>query len=156
MLEADVDGSLVSTGSAQAAATAVQDQVTNTVVTVRVLSPGTDGTVTQLNEALAAAVAEEATATAAQDDVRNTYVGIRVESPGGRGSIEQASTATADASAGGSVAVVTDGLDTVVVVDVSAPELTLPDAVWPVTRPSGSGSGSGTPTRRRSTAARSS
>ena len=129
MLEADVDGSLASTGSAQAAATAVQDQVTNTVVTVRVLSPGSDGTVTQANEALAAAVAEEATATAAQDDVRNTYVGIRVESPGGRGPIEQASTATADVSAGGSVALVTDGLDTIVFVDVSAPELTLPTSL---------------------------
>jgi hypothetical protein len=115
-------------GASHADATATQEQVANTVVSVRVLSPGADGTVTQANTADAHASADDATATAVQDDVRNTYVGIRVQSPGERGAIEQSSSADADTTPGGTISVATDGLDTAVAVDVTAPQLTVPGA----------------------------
>ena len=68
-------------------------------------------------------------ATVVQDDVRNTYVGIRVESPGERGPIGQSSNAEAETTQGGAITVATDGIDTVVIADIVAPELTLPVAV---------------------------
>jgi len=120
-------------GQATADATAVQDGVANTVVSVRVFSPGDDGVVRQVNDAGATATADdEATATAVQDGVRNTYVGIRVESPGERGAVEQSSVADADTTAGGLVTVVSEGINTVVIADIKAPDLSVPDrtTVW--------------------------
>ena len=118
--------SLTREDAASAIATAAQDQVTNTAVTVRVFSPGDDGPVTQLNRATAEASADDAVATATQDDVRNTYVGIRVESPGERGAIVQSSNVVATTSTGDSVTVLSEGIDTVVIADIAAPDLAFP------------------------------
>ena len=55
-------------------------------------------------------------------------MGIRVESPGERGPIGQSSEGDAETTPGGAVTVATDGIDTVVIADILAPELTLPVA----------------------------
>jgi hypothetical protein len=130
-LETTPGTDVLAAGDSQAAATATQDGVGNTTVSVRVFSPGDDGPVTQLNEAQASATADAASATAVQDGTRNTYVGVRVESPGDRGPVAQASEAAASAP-GGAITVDADGLDTTVIADIAAPELELPAAttVW--------------------------
>jgi hypothetical protein len=126
------DGTVDQVGTSQADATATQDHVSNTAVSVRVLSPGADGGVIQTNQADARASGDDASAAAVQDGVRNTYVGIRVESPGERGAIAQSTGGNASTTPGGTVSVATGGLDTVVFADISAPELTVPGAttVW--------------------------
>ncbi|HEY1317125.1 MAG TPA: hypothetical protein VGF10_07915 [Gaiella sp.] len=131
-VDAADDGSVERAGASHSDATASQDQVSNTAVSVRVLSPGADGAVTQENRVDARASGDDAAATAVQDGVRNTYVGIRVESPGERGAVEQSTSGRASTTPGGTVAVASDGLDTAVVVDIDAPLLTVPGktTVW--------------------------
>ena len=99
--------------TAAADATATQEGVGNTTVTVRVDQPGDGSPVSQENraegnaEATAAADTsvpvtsdQEATATAegTQTDVQNTAVSVRVGSPGDNAAVEQANAAVATAS----------------------------------------------------------
>lgn len=94
-----------------ATASAEQAGVSNTHVTVRVESPGENGSVTQVNEAAGTAAAGStgaaadpgsaaATAAASQEDVSNTHVSVRVFSPGDDGAVTQQNQASAHAAAG--------------------------------------------------------
>ena len=79
------DAAVGGDSGSSAAASASQEDVGNTAVSVRVFSPGDEGPVTQLNDASAVADAGGSgvgDATAQQDGVRNTSVSIRVASPG--------------------------------------------------------------------------
>jgi hypothetical protein len=140
---ATTDGSDHGVSAAQASAT--QDDVSNTNVSVRVFSPGDDGPVSQQNDASATAAAAGGSssedASARQDDVRNTNVSIRVESPGTPAQVSQESDARADASSpreneaeddSGAVAVTTNAVDTALSVVVQAAGLDRPGAleVW--------------------------
>jgi hypothetical protein len=132
-------------GVSAAQATATQDEVSNTNVSVRVFSPGDDGPVSQQNDASATAAAAGGSssedASARQDDVRNTNVSIRVESPGAPGQVSQESDARANASSrrededeedSGAVAVTTNDVDTALSVVVQGAGLDRPGAleVW--------------------------
>ena len=105
--------------AADASASAAQEQVGNTQVTVRVDEPGDGSPVVQQNEADAGAQASasatvdtpssevqqqaSAEAGAAQEDVSNTAVTVRVGSPGDDAGVTQTNSAsgTADAAVGG-------------------------------------------------------
>ncbi len=105
--------------AAGASASAAQEQVGNTQVTVRVDEPGDGSPVVQQNEADAGAQASasatvdtpssevqqqaSAEAGAAQEDVSNTAVIVRVGSPGDDAGVTQTNSAsgTADAAVGG-------------------------------------------------------
>jgi hypothetical protein len=100
--------------SAAAGAAATQTDTQNTAVTVRVGSPGDDGSVEQANAAGATATAavttpetgestvdESAAAVATQDGVANTNVSVRVFSPGNDGAVTQTNTAAAAADTSG-------------------------------------------------------
>jgi hypothetical protein len=140
---ATTDGSDHGVAAAQASAT--QDDVSNTNVSLRVFSPGDDGPVSQQNDASATAAAAGGSssedASARQDDVRNTNVSIRVESPGTPGRVSQESDARADTSSrredededdSGAVAVTTNAVDTALSVVVQGAGLDRPGAleVW--------------------------
>ena len=99
--------------TADAAATATQDGVGNTAVTVQVDQPGDGSPLAQENQAegnaQAAVDAESSTpattdqtasadATGTQSDVQNTAVTVRVDSPGGNGAVHQSNTAGAHAA----------------------------------------------------------
>jgi hypothetical protein len=93
----------------QADAAASQVDVANTVVTVRVGSPGDDASVVQANIASAGATSagdggtpgsESAQATATQVGASNTSVSVRVFSPGDDGPVSQTNEAAAAAHAG--------------------------------------------------------
>ena len=122
-------------GAQGATATATQEGVTNTAVSVRVFSPGDDGPVDQINAASASTSTGGADGTeyagAQQDGVRNTSVSIRVESPGSSGPVAQQSESNAVVSAGDAddrtaVAVTSDAVDTVLTVAVAGPDLERP------------------------------
>ena len=122
-------------GAQGATATATQEGVTNTAVSVRVFSPGDDGPVDQINAASASTSTGGADGTeyagAQQDGVRNTSVSIRVESPGSSGPVAQQSESNAVVSAGNAddrsaVAVTSDAVDTVLTVAVAGPDLERP------------------------------
>ena len=126
-----------STIDESAAAAATQDGATNTNVSIRVFSPGSDGVVSQTNTAEAVAQTtgpDGATATAAQNGVQNTSVSVRVESAGTSGAVTQQSAASATAgpedpsAAGAATAVATteDGLDTDVSIVVDGDHLRQP------------------------------
>jgi hypothetical protein len=132
-------------GVAAAQASATQEDVSNTNVSVRIFSPGDDGSVSQQNDASASATAAGGSASedasARQDDVRNTNVSIRVESPGSGGQVSQESDAHANASsrredeaedAGAAVALTTNAVDTSLSVVVQGAALDRPAAleVW--------------------------
>ena len=98
-------GDNVAASSADARATASQQNVTNTNVAVRIFSPGDTGDVSQENATAAQAAAASGTgpdtgpssfkgadATAVQRGARNTNVMIRVASPGSDGQTIQKST----------------------------------------------------------------
>ena len=91
-----------STVDESATAAATQDGVTNTNVSIRVFSPGSDGVVSQTNTAEAVAQTtgpNGATATATQNGVQNTSVSVRVESDGTSGAVTQQSAASTKAGA---------------------------------------------------------
>ena len=122
-------------GAQGATATATQEGVTNTAVSVRVFSPGDDGPVDQINAASASTSTGGADGTeyagAQQDGVRNTSVSIRVESPGSSGPVAQQSESNAVVSAGDAgdrtaVAVTSDAVNTVLTVAVAGPDLERP------------------------------
>jgi hypothetical protein len=134
-----------STIDESAAAAAAQDGATNTNVSIRVFSPGSDGVVSQTNTAEAVAQTtgpEGATATATQNGVQNTSVSVRVESAGTSGAVTQQSSASATAGpadpsasgAGTAVATTENGLDTDVSIVVDGDHLQQPGAkglqVW--------------------------
>jgi hypothetical protein len=120
--------------ASSAVASATQEDVGNTSVSVRVFSPGDDGPVTQLNDASAVADAGGSgaeDATAQQDGVRNTSVSIRVDSPGSAAEVSQQSEANAAVSAGDAdgstaVAVTSDAVDTVLTIAVAGSDLERP------------------------------
>ena len=106
---ADTPGSTTVAQDVQADAGATQSDVSNTVVTVRVGSPGDDGAVSQSNVAAATAETasdavggsdEAAHAAAGQDGATNTNVSIRVFSPGDDGPVSQLNGASAEAYTG--------------------------------------------------------
>ncbi len=116
--EAEADGATSATAEAPGEATvtqqvhadssATQSDASNTVVSVRVGSPGDDGAVSQANVATAGATAsgdpgavEAAEASATQSGVANTSVSVRVFSPGDDGPITQLNAASAVADTAG-------------------------------------------------------
>ena len=122
-------------GAEGATATVTQEGVTNTAVSIRVFSPGDDGSVDQINAASASASTGGANgaeyAGAQQDGVRNTSVSIRVESPGSSGPVAQQSESNAVVSAGDAddrtaVAVTSDAVDTTVAIAVAGSDLERP------------------------------
>lgn len=95
--------------SVHAGADASQTDVSNTLVTVRVGSPGDDAGVTQTNAAAASAATgsnetassvESAEASASQQGATNTSVSVRVFSPGDDGPVGQSNEAAAAAQTG--------------------------------------------------------
>ncbi len=134
-----------SAATADATARVTQDGVANTTVSVRVFSPGDDGSVSQLNAASAAADASPGgteSAVAQQGAAQNTSVSIRVDSPGSAATPAQANrvttTSPGDDAAGskGSVAVAMagDATNTVLTVAVGGTALDRPGSaglqVW--------------------------
>ena len=120
------------TNAESAVAAAAQDGASNTNVSIRVFSPGSDGTVGQSNHAAAAAETsgpDGASATATQAGARNTNVSIRVESDGTTGAVTQTSGSTATASGDGDATATTQGgLDTDLSVVVDGNDLVKPGA----------------------------
>ena len=120
------------TNAESAVAAAAQDGASNTNVSIRVFSPGSDGTVGQSNHAAAAAETsgpDGASATATQAGARNTNVSIRVESDGTTGAVTQTSGSTATASGDGdATATAQGGLDTDLSVVVDGNDLVKPGA----------------------------
>src|SRR6188472_667821 len=120
------------TNAESAVAAAAQDGASNTNVSIRVFSPGSDGTVGQSNHAAAAAETsgpDGASATATQAGARNTNVSIRVESDGTTGAVTQMSGSTATASGDGDATATTQGgLDTDLSVVVDGNDLVKPGA----------------------------
>ena len=118
------------TNAESAVAAAAQDGASNTNVSIRVFSPGSDGTVGQSNHAAAAAETsgpDGASATATQAGARNTNVSIRVESDGTTGAVTQTSGSTATASGDGDATATTQGgLDTDLSVVVDGNDLVKP------------------------------
>ena len=118
------------TNAESAVAAAAQDGASNTNVSIRVFSPGSDGTVGQSNHAAAAAETsgpDGASATATQAGARNTNVSIRVESDGTTGAVTQTSGSTATASGDGdATATAQGGLDTDLSVVVDGNDLVKP------------------------------
>ena len=118
------------TNAESAIAAAAQDGASNTNVSIRVFSPGSDGTVGQSNHAAAAAETsgpDGANATATQAGARNTNVSIRVESDGTTGAVTQMSGSTATASGDGDATATTQGgLDTDLSVVVDGNDLVKP------------------------------
>ena len=118
------------TNAESAVAAAAQDGASNTNVSIRVFSPGSDGTVGQSNHAAAAAETsgpDGASATATQAGARNTNVSIRVESDGTTGAVTQMSGSTATASGDGDATATTQGgLDTDLSVVVDGNDLVKP------------------------------
>jgi hypothetical protein len=121
-----------------ATAAAAQDGASNTNVSIRVFSPGSDGPVGQSNQAVAAAETsgpDGASATATQSGVQNTNVSVRVESDGTSGAVTQTSAPTATTSTGGvAIATTQGGLDTNLSIVVDGDNLSAPGAgglqVW--------------------------
>ena len=115
-----------------AVAAAAQDGASNTNVSIRVFSPGSDGPVGQSNNAAAAAETSGphgASATATQTGARNTNVSVRVESDGTTGAVSQTSASTASASGEGDATATTEGgLDTDLSVVVDGDSLVAPGA----------------------------
>ena len=120
------------TNAESAVAAAAQDGASNTNVSIRVFSPGSNGTVGQSNHAAAAAETsgpDGASATATQAGARNTNVSIRVESDGTTGAVTQTSGSTATASGDGdATATAQGGLDTDLSVVVDGNDLVKPGA----------------------------
>ncbi|HET9243699.1 MAG TPA: hypothetical protein VFN99_09645, partial [Gaiella sp.] len=112
--DAETSGPATSDQAARADAEAAQADVGNTVVTVRVGSPGDDAAVDQTNAAVASSstsvaspgggaseTEETSTAVAGQDGVSNTNVSVRVFSPGDDGAVTQRNEAVAVAETSG-------------------------------------------------------
>jgi hypothetical protein len=120
-----------------ASAAATQDGVANTSVSIRVFSPGTDGPLTQTNDAAATADTSGpggASAAATQNDAQNTHVSVRVESAGSSGPVSQQSASSTSAGTGVAVATTGNGVDTDLSVVVDGDHLAQPGAnglqVW--------------------------
>ena len=116
--------------SASSAASAVQQQPQNIVISIRINSPGNDGPITQINESVGAAASSNGSATgqsagsgagtgqqggsqdastsqtadssasAVQNQPQNTVISIRINSPGNNGAIVQQNLTVSISSSG--------------------------------------------------------